>query len=182
MTGRLCRLFLCAERCLLTLYPTRDWSPVAERMRQWTAHSWDVGQERCWEAVPEYILEYPSFEETRREGYGGELTEEACQSVTACFRGLTDGDPADELCRVLKLPDDFVSACEGSGFLRAERETQPLIEKMQDILLRRGIPLLDMGRLRPFRFDRARRPKQGEPEPGWGGTAETAFLSEVLDR
>lgn len=144
MTGRLCRLFLCAERCLLTLYPTRDWSPVAERMWQWTAHSWDVSQERCWEAVPEYILEYPSFEETCREGYGGELTEEACQSVTACFRGLTDGDPADELRRVLKLPD--------------------------------------MGRLRPFRFDRAQRPKQGEPEPGWGGTAETAFLSEVLDR
>ena len=32
MTGRMCYIFMCMERYLLSLYPDRDWTLVAKKM------------------------------------------------------------------------------------------------------------------------------------------------------
>ena len=34
MTGRLCYIFMCIERYLVTLYPDRDWTPISKSLEK----------------------------------------------------------------------------------------------------------------------------------------------------
>ena len=35
LTGRLCYLFMCIEKFLVSCYPDRDWTPAAKKCWQW---------------------------------------------------------------------------------------------------------------------------------------------------
>ncbi|MDE6318273.1 MAG: hypothetical protein K2M22_00880, partial [Lachnospiraceae bacterium] len=43
LTGRLCYLFMCIEKYLVSVYPDRDWMPVAKKCWQWTSVFWNEG-------------------------------------------------------------------------------------------------------------------------------------------
>ena len=45
ITGRLCYLFMCIEKYLISMYPDKDWTVVAERLWLWTETYWDEAQE-----------------------------------------------------------------------------------------------------------------------------------------
>jgi len=63
MTGRLCYVFMCIERYLLTLYPDKDWTVVARKMWQWPKDTWSDGWWEYGDVVPGYILKYKNFED-----------------------------------------------------------------------------------------------------------------------
>jgi hypothetical protein len=184
MTGRLCYIFMCIERYLTSLYPIRDWIPVAQKMWQWTTHCWDESWDIYSEAVPEYILEFDSYEETNRQNYDGRLSKNHYDSVTALFKDITDrnGDNADEFRRILMIPSDFGSICDGTSFKAAEPLVAELIEEIECILNRHDIPLPDKTLLNRFQFDRKSPLSPDEKNLGWGDFENTEFLSVILDK
>ena len=64
LTARLCYVFMCIEKYLITIYPDKNWSPVAKRMWSWTNFYWNEGWDNYSVVVPEFILEFDSYEET----------------------------------------------------------------------------------------------------------------------
>lgn len=182
MTGRLCYIFMCIERYLTTLYPERDWTPVSKRMWQWTTHWWNESWDIYSQAVPEFILEFDTYEETNERSYEGNLDKDDYDEITALFRGITDGKGTDELCQVLMIPSDFGSICEGSCVEDAEPLVTELIEDIESILKKHNIPFPDRASLSHFEYERGKPVGREEKEPGWGDFENTEFLSIILNK
>lgn len=180
MTGRLCYIFMCIEKYLLELYPNRDWSPVSRRMWQWTTHYWDESWEIYSEAVPEFILEYSTYEETNSLSYDGKLNRNDYYELTSLFNGITDGKGQDEICRVLMIPCDFGNECDGTCFHAAEPYVAKLIEEIESILNKHNISLPDKSLLNKFAYTNIDSENQNVPEAGWGDFESTEFLSIIL--
>ena len=182
MTGRLCYIFMCIERYLTTLYPERDWTPIAKRMWQWTTHWWNESWDIYSEAVPEFILQFDTYEKTNELAYDGNLKKEDYDEITALFNGITDGSGTDELGWVLKIPIDFGSECEGTCVNGAEPFVAELIEDIESILKKHNIPFPNRTSLSHFKYERGKPVKRGEKEPGWGDFENTEFLSIILNK
>lgn len=170
MTGRLCYLFLCVETFLTSLYPERDWTPVARRCWPWTEDYWNKGWDAYSVVVPEWLLEFDGYEQTNAQNYDGALSEDTYNELTQLFAGLTTGEPDDELNRVLMLPIDFSNACEGAGLTQASSETMAVFEEMQKIFARHSLPLPDMDRVRHL-----------TAWDGWGGFFDSTQISLILN-
>ncbi len=130
ITGRLCYLFMCIERYLVSLYPDRDWTPVAERLWHWTETYWDDAQDVSDQIIPEYLMEFDTYEETNRRCFDGELSEDLYKQMMALYDGITDGNTEDEINRVLHTTVEWGSVCEGSGFYYADKPTLNCLEWM----------------------------------------------------
>ena len=180
MTGRLCYIFMCMERYLVTLYPDMDWTPVAKRMWQWTTHGWNESWDIYSEAVPEYIMQFDTYEETNKLAYDGTLKRCDYDEITLLFKNMTNGSGDDEFCRILRIPIDFGNACEGAGFRDAEPEVNELIHEVETILQGHGIPLPEKESLIHFIFDREKPVALNEKNPGWGDYEATDHLSVIL--
>ena len=183
ITGRLCYIFMCIERYLITLYPDRDWTIVAEKMWQWTAHSpWDESCDIYSEVVPEYIFEFDGYEETNRCEYEGKLKREDYEETTSLFRGITNSDDKDEICQVLVIPCRFSHFAECSSLPSIEKYTAELIDKLESILQKHGIQLPDKSALQPFTFKREEPMKSMESMATvWGNLVNTECLSIILN-
>ena len=182
MTGRLCYIFMCMEKYLVTLYPERDWTPVAKRMWQWTEHWWDEAWDIYSIAVPEFIMEFDTYEETKEREYEGNLEKDDYDEMTALFKGITDGKGNDELCKVLKFPIDFGNTCEGTCISGAEPNVTRLIEEIENILQKHHISLPDKSVLQHFVYEREKPVVWGEKELGWGDFENTEYLSIILNK
>lgn len=182
MTGRLCYIFMCIERYLVTLYPDRDWTPISKRMWQWSDHWWDEAWDIYSEAVPEFVLQFNTYEETNSRAYDGKLNKKDYDEIVSVFNGITDGKGNDELSRVLMIPSDFGSTCEGTCISGAEPLITELIEEIEDILQKNNIPLPDKSVLQHFIYDRGKPVARGEKEPGWGDFENTEYLSIILQK
>lgn len=180
MIGRLCYIFMCIERYLVTLYPERDWTPVAKRMWQWTENYWDDARDIYSVAVPEFIMEFDTYEETKEREYEGELEKYDYDEMIKLLKGITDGKGNDELCKILIFPIEFGNACEGACISYAEPKVIALIEKVETILQNYNIPLPDKAVFQHFIYDRSKPIKRGEKEPGWGDFENTEYLSIIL--
>ena len=181
MTGRLCYIFMCIERYLTSLYPNRDWTPIAKRMWQWTTHWWDESWDIYSEAVPEFILEFDSYDETNERSYEGKLNKDDYDEITALFKGITNGDGTDELCKVLIIPSEFGSVCEGTCVKGAEPYVAELIDEIEGVLIKHNITLPDKSLLSRFQYERGKKVGRMEKEPGWGDFENTEFLSIILN-
>ena len=181
MTGRICYLFMCIEKYLITLYPNNDWTPIAKRMWQWTNKFWNKSWDIYSEAVPEFILEFDTYEETNIREYEGNLKEDDYKEIIACFKGITNGNENDEICQVLMFPIDFGNFCDGASFYGAEPYVLEILSDMRKILLKHSIPVPDTSKLTCFTFERGKRTRIDEPELGWGGLANTEYLSIILN-
>ena len=138
MVGRLTYLFMCIESYLLTRWPDRDWTPVAERCWQWTEVDWVTGWNIYSVVVPEYLLEFEGYERTNRDGFDGALPESDYRRLTVLYAGLTEGREEDELNRLLMLPIAFGNICEGTDLSYASGETMAVLQEMRRMLSRRG--------------------------------------------
>lgn len=182
MTGRICYIFMCIEKYLVTLYPNRNWKPVAKKMWQWTSHRyWTESRDIYSEAVPEYILEFNSFDETNEKSYDGKLKKEDYDEIVKCFSGITKGNEEDEICKVLMIPIDFGNIFEGSSIFYAEPYVQELIKDIERILSKHNIPLPEKSKLKPFIYDRGKKRRIDEKEDGWGEVCNTEYLSIILN-
>ena len=65
---------MCMERYLLALYPNHDWRPVARKMWQWSTNWWDEAWDNYSTVVPEYLMEFGTYEETNERAFDGELS------------------------------------------------------------------------------------------------------------
>ena len=181
MTGKICYVFMCIERYLVGKYPNRDWTPVAKRMWQWTTHWWTESWDIYSEVVPEFILEFDTYEETNLQVYNGSLSEETYKEITGLYKGITDGKEEDEFCTILSIPIDFGNACEGTNACAAEPYVLELIEKAESILTKNNIQLPDKSLLKHFEYDKTKPIGLNEKDPGWGDLENTGFLSVVLN-
>ena len=153
MTGRMCYIFMCMERYLLSLYPDRDWTLVAKKMWQWPAAS-------CWhdDEWDAYISIMSELVMTgyRTEGYGTVqdyidasfhgITREEYEQAVALYTGLTDGNPEDEICRLFDIPCMMVNVCDGYDYNVevGDKQTVGAINEIEGILKKHGIPLPDI--------------------------------------
>lgn len=123
LTGRLCYLFMCAERYLILRYPKRDRAPVAKRCWQWTNRYWNEGCDVYAPAVPEFLLEYGNYEDANRLAFDDMLSREDHAELTRLYDGITNGSAEDEINRVPRLPVDFANECECTNFNDADEPT-----------------------------------------------------------
>ncbi len=187
---------MCMERYLTGMYPGRDWTPVAERMWQWTSQQyWTDSFQRYWEIVPDLVLFIDDLRETElieRIGYrrSTEPNQNDFAELTALFRGNPD-DASDRafcriltedtgFCRVLMMPADFNNEAEGTSFRGAEPGVACLIDELETILQDHQITLPDMSAVQHFAFDRRKPVALHEKNPGWGERENTEYLSVIL--
>lgn len=182
MTGKICYIFMCIEKYLVDKYPEKNWTPVAKHMWQWTEHWWDEAWDNYSEIVPEYIMEFDTFEETNIRAFEGKLSLDTYNEVKALYEGITDGKGEDELSDVLRIPIDFGNECEGTSVNAAEPYVAELIESIESILIKNNIQLPDKAVLKHFEYDRGKKSGLEEKEPGWGDFENTEYLSIILNK
>jgi len=177
LTGRLCYIFMCIEKYLVTLYPQKDWTPVAKRMWQWTnSEDLEIADDIYNQAIPECILEFDTYEETNSRAYDNNLKKEDYDEITACFEGITTGNSNDEICQILMIPSKFMSLCMYNSFFYVEKYTLEFLNCIIMILNRHSILLPDMTLISKFRFDR----NHCHEIDKWGRCVNTEYLSIIL--
>ncbi len=66
LLGRISYAIMCAERYLTTIHPDRNWRPLFELL--WSICDegtfWDEWASKVLDVVPEYLFEFPTFEES----------------------------------------------------------------------------------------------------------------------
>ena len=179
LIGRLCYLFMCIEKYLVSLYPHQNWLPIAKRMWQWTKQEyWEIGLDIYDEVVPEYIFEFDTYEETNIRTYDGNLKKEDYDEITACFKDITSGNPKDEICQVLMMPSKFGNECECcNSFFDIEPYTLNILNHIRKILCSYNISLPDITLINTFSFNRN---KSNERER-WGKPVDAKYLSIILN-
>ena len=180
LTGEICYLFMCMERYLINVFPDCDWTAVSKRMWQWSTNWWDKAWDIYSQVVPEFILEFDTFEKTNENGYDGTLNKEDYIEITSLLKKATGGMRNDELDRVLYLPIEFGNACEGTSVKAAKQSVVSIIDEIESVLEKYNIALPDKALLKHFEYDIRKPQAPGEPEPGWGSFENTEFLSIVL--
>ncbi len=182
MIGKICYLFMCMERYLLALYPDHDLRPVARKMWQWSSHWWDEAWDNYSTVVPEYLMEFGTYEETNERSFDGELSKSDYDEIIALYNGITNGKGENEFDQVMRLPIDFGNATEGTSVKDAEAEVVECLVIMENILKKHDILLPDKSILCHFEYDREKPYVEGEKEPGWGDFENTEYLSIILNK
>ncbi len=191
MTGRLIYIFMCIERYLVSLYPGRDWTPVAERMwnRTKSCEGWDEGTpgDLYREIVPERIMRF------YRHGYGYEklnpmvfdrkLSPEDYTEIRKLYEGISRGDPEEEINQMVGIPEQLIYKVN----LRnhdpdfADQMTVEMIMKAESILKKREIQLPDASRIEGYSFERHGDPiGKEETNAAFGFGVDAADLSIIL--
>ena len=172
LTGRLCYLFMCIEKYLITLYPQKDWSPVAKRCWQWTKGYWNEGWDRYSAVVPEYLFEFDTYEKTK-EDFDEQLTQKDYYELINLFKGITNGNTNDEINKVLIAPIDFSNECECCDFGAASVSSMYIFLDMKHIFDLHNIELPDIDRVSNMTM---------EQKNGWGEFVESEYLSIILNK
>ena len=126
-------------------------------------------------------MEFKWFDETNEWSYDGKLKKEDYDEIVKCFSGITKGNAEDEICKVLMIPFDFGSICEGTCISGAEPYVQELIKDIERILSKHNIPLPEKSKLKPFIYNRGKKRRIDEKEDGWGEVCNTEYLSIILN-
>lgn len=145
LTARLCYVFMCIEKYLITIYPDKDWSPVAKRMWSWTNFYWDEGWDNYSVVVPEFILEFDSYEETNNRGFDGKLSIDDYLTFSKLYKEITDGKGTSEFDKMLIAPIDYANLCEGAADSWAMEQTTEILKEIISILNKNniGLPNID---------------------------------------
>ena len=171
LTGRLCYLFMCMEKYLITCYPERNWEIVAKKCWQWTSIYWNEGCDRYSIVVPEYLFEFPNYEKTNTLAFDGMLSKKEYLELTNLFTGLTTGNSEDELNQVLSLPIEFNNVCECTSFREANTPTLMILYKMQHFLSLHHISFPSISNVQNMTVDQ---------KNGWGNFIDSEYLSIII--
>lgn len=149
MTGRLIYIFMCIERYLVSLYPERDWTPVANRMWNRTKEPgrWSEGMpgDLYREIVPERIMRF------YRHGYGyeklnpmvfdGKMSLKDYTLLRGLYEGISKGDPKEEINQIVGLPEKLIYRINlrDYSFDLSDQLTVESILTAKEILVKNGI-------------------------------------------
>lgn len=153
LTGRLCYLFMCIEKYLVSCYPDRDWTCVAKKCWQWTNKYWDEGEDIYAHVVPKFLLEFDNYREINEKEFDGELLKEDYFKLVSLYKGITDGSGDAEIDKVLMFPIDFSNECECTNFRYADEPTLAILERAQNILKKHNIELPDIEEIINLKMD-----------------------------
>ena len=190
MTGRLIYIFMCIERYLTSLYPDRDWTPVARRLWSITKNKekWDEGLPGNWyrEIVPERIMRF------YKSGYGykqlnpmvfdDRLSEEVYTEIRKLYEGLSKGERDEEINQMVGLPENLLSRAERNIYV--EEMEEPMVDaclKAEGILEKRGIGLPDFSLIEQYSFARPGETMKGvDRKTAFGFGVDAEELSIIL--
>lgn len=170
LIGRMACILLCIEQFLITQYPGRDWTPLAEVLWRATSVNWADWQDEYCCYLPFIILSYDRYVP---ENFSGQMDEELFHQIRALYAGITQGredDPGDPLCCLLSLPDQMAADYEGAPF-DGGVSADAFLCKAEEILTAHQVPLPDFERVA---FSRVTE------RGGWGENFDGRFLSLIL--
>lgn len=173
LTGRLCYLFMCIEKYLVSAHPDRDWTPLAKKCWQWTNVFWNEGRDEYDKIVPSYLFEFDNYEETNEREFDGTLSKEEYDTFVKLYAGISNGRKEGDIERILMLPVEFNNFCECSDFCYADEPTLVIIQEAQSILGKHNIELPDFAKIKSLTVDQ---------KNGWGDFMESEWLSEIIGK
>ena len=133
VAGRIAFILMCIEKYIVTQYPEKDWTPLAEEMWKFNDSYWDEWLYSFIDLFPECIDENDSFEE-----YTGKYSYDT-------FRNLYKDLRNNELNEMLDLLNCFMgiylytSVCHST-----ERMFPEVIEEIVSYLIKNNIPVPDV--------------------------------------
>ncbi len=164
MTGRLIYIFMCIERYLVTMYPEKDWTPVATRMWNRTKEPgrWSEGTpgDLYREIVPERIMRFHKhgygYEQLNPMVFGKKLSQEDYTLIRGLYEGISKGDPNEEINRIIGLPEKLIYVVDlrRYSFPFSDQMTIESILTAEEILNSHGIALPDYSLLEQFSYNR----------------------------
>lgn len=164
MTGRLIYIFMCIERYLISLYPDRDWMPVAARMwnRTKERERWSEGTpgDLYREIVPERIMRFYKhgygYEELNSMVFDKQLSMTDYTLIRGLYEGISRGDPKEEINQMVGLPEQLIyqANLKMYHFAECDQMTMESILKAEKILESHGIELPDLSLVSRFSFER----------------------------
>lgn len=172
LTARLIYIFMCIENYLTQCFPERNWALLAKKMWQWTNVFWEEGYDVYSVVVPEYILEFSTYEETNRNSFDGKLSEEDYAAFVGLYDGITDGNGNSDFDNILRAPLDFGNICDSSAFAQADEKTLEIIGNVVSILKRNNVDIPSVERIAHFTADQ---------KNGWGDFVNSEYLSVILN-
>ena len=173
LTGRLCYLFMCIEKYLVSVYPDRDWTPVAKKCWQWTNVFWNEGCDEYDKIVPSYLLEFDNYKETNEREFDGMLSQKEYDTFVKLYAGISNGREESDIDRILMMPVEFNNVCECSDFCYADEPSLVIIQEAQSILAKHNIELPCFDKIRSLTVDQ---------KNGCGDFMESEWLSEIIGK
>ncbi len=172
MNGRMAYIIMCVEAFLITKYPDRDWTFLAERMWEATNHDWAYWPDMFNYLLPEVFCLFEAYDYDELNKY---MTEKDFYDVKALFAGITEGvedDPEDILNCLIMKPFEMGMVYEGTG-IGDGHESFEIIDETESILINNGVELPDYRKVLFSSFDQRR---------GWGDDFDGRFLSVILNK
>lgn len=162
VAGRIAFILMCIEKYIVTQYPEKDWTPLAEEMWKFNDSYWDEWLYSFIDLFPECIDENDSFEE-----YTGKYSYDI-------FRNLYKDLKNNDLNEMLDLLNDFMGiylytrVCDYTESMFPE-----VIEEVVGYLTKNNIPVPDVGKVSfsEFRYNK-----------GFGKKFDGRYLSVILKR
>ena len=164
MTGRLIYIFMCIERYLVSMYPDRDWTPVARRMwnRTKEPERWSEGTpgDLFREIVPERIMRFYKhgygYEELNSMVFDKQLSLEDYTRLRGLYEGISKGDSKEEINQLVGLPEKLIYMVNlrDYAFGISNQMTIEAILKAERILMKNGIELPDYASVERFSYKR----------------------------
>lgn len=172
MVGRTAYIIMCVEKFLLTQYPDRNWTPLAEILWKATSENWGSWTDEYCGWLPDVLLQYPSYETIDFKQY---MSREQYEAAMALYAGITEGredDPTDPLSYMLAQPFEmatvYENTCIGDG-----HESLEILRNTRELLLSLHITPPDTRKVLFSRFTE---------RDGWGYPFDGRFLSIILNR
>ncbi|MBR4513679.1 MAG: hypothetical protein IKO61_02160 [Lachnospiraceae bacterium] len=164
MTGRLIYIFMCIERYLVSMYPDRDWIPVASRMWNRTKETerWSEGTpgDLLREIVPERIMRFYrygyGYEKLNSMVFDKQLSLEDYTLLRGLYEGISKGDPNEEINQLVGLPEKLIYMVNlrNYAFDFSDQRTIEAILTAEDILIKNGIELPEYASVEGFSYER----------------------------
>ncbi len=164
MTGRLIYIFMCIERYLVSLYPDRDWTPVASRMWNRTKErdGWSEGTpgDLYREIVPERIMRFHKhgygYEKLNPMVFDNKLSMEDYTRIRGLYEGISKGEPKEEINQIVGLPEQLIHLVNLKmyHFAECDQMTVESILKAKKILENHEIECPELSSVSRFSFDR----------------------------
>lgn len=171
LTGRLCYLFMCIEKYLVSCYADRDWKLVAKRCWQWTNVYWNEGCDIYSQVVPKFLFEFDNYTDTNKLAFDGRLSYDDYLELMELYAGITNGSEEDEINQMLWLPVEFNNQCECSDFSYADEPTLSIISRAQAILIKNNIDCPDIDKISHL---------SKEQKNGWGEFMNSEQFSVII--
>lgn len=165
MTGRIAYGIMCFESLIKDKYPDYNWDPLLLKLWDVTsAEYWDEWASMFIEYIPEYMLEFPTYEESDFEF----IKKEEYNALKPVY------DSVDEsVNEVLKLIRDIEEVYAFSSIPKNGAESINILVQITEILKENNVSLPELTNVEGMTFDKRN---------GWGDLFDGTKLSIILNR